>query len=76
MRLNGWQRLWIVLSGLYLLAVCTFAVLIFPDDKSLSRERANLAVEIAIEAQGKSAQAGSDVEALLNVLRDLKKGAA
>jgi hypothetical protein len=59
MRLNGWQRLWVVLSGLYFLAVCTFAVLTFPDGESLSRESANLAVEIALQAQEKSAQTSS-----------------
>jgi hypothetical protein len=76
MRLNGWQRLWVVLSGLYFLAVCTFAVLTFPDGESLSRESANLAVEIALQAQGKSAQTAGDQRALLNAMRDLEYGAA
>jgi hypothetical protein len=30
MKLNGWQRLWVVLSGFYLIAIISFAAIDFP----------------------------------------------
>jgi len=34
--MNGWQRLWILLSGIYLVAVIVFAIALFPEPESMS----------------------------------------
>jgi hypothetical protein len=38
-RLNGWQRLWVVLSVLYLVPVIGIAVILFPKQESLDESR-------------------------------------
>jgi hypothetical protein len=74
MKLNGWQRLWIVLSGIYFLAVGSYGVLAFPDGADLEKGRAILAVELSLKALADSAQATGDVRSELNALRAMKDG--
>ena len=76
LRLNGWQRLWVVAASLYFVVVCGFGVYAFPDGNSLETERTNFAVELALRAQVDAARTAGDERAELNALRDLKKGAA
>ncbi len=38
MTLNGWQRLWLLLCGLYLIAVLVGGVLTFPDPTKIAHE--------------------------------------
>ena len=76
LKLNGWQRLWVVAASLYFVVVCGFGVYAFPDGSSLEAERANFAVELALRAQVDAARTAGDERSELNALRDLKKGAA
>lgn len=38
-RLNGWQRLWVVLSVVYLVVVMTFAWITWPSDSSIPADK-------------------------------------
>lgn len=76
LKLNGWQRLWVVVAGIYFFAVCAFAVATFPDGASLESERATIAIEAALHAQANAAHELGDDRAELNALRNLKAGAA
>ncbi|MGZ4957208.1 MAG: hypothetical protein ACXV8Q_19090 [Methylobacter sp.] len=75
-KLNGWQRLWVVAASIYLLAVCGFVAATLPDGASLELERATLAVEAALRAQVNVADELGDKRAELNALRNLDMGAA
>ena len=65
-----------MVASIYFLAVCGFAVALFPDGASLESERATLAVEAALRAQVNAAHELGDDRAELNALRNLKAGAA
>lgn len=76
LKLNGWQRLWVVVASIYFVVVFGFAAATFPDGASLESERATLAVEAALDAQVNAAHALGDDRAELDALRNLKMGAA
>lgn len=48
-KLNGWQRLWVLLAVLHFIAVATIGVINFPDGTKLEAERANLALKLMVE---------------------------
>lgn len=75
LRLNGWQRLWVFVSGIYFLAVCGFGAFAFPDGASLVAGRTLLAIELALRAEVDAAHSRGDQRAELNALRELEKGA-
>lgn len=46
-RLNGWQRLWVLLSMIYGLAVFIFSLLLFPDSNTYDQRRVYAYIESA-----------------------------
>lgn len=75
LKLNGWERLWVVVCGIYFLGVCAFGAFAFPDSASLDAERAILAIELALRADVDAAHARGDQRDELKALRELEKGA-
>lgn len=51
-RLHGWQRLWIVLSILYLLVVISFDFFIWPESKSIEKHRLNEVDKLISKSKG------------------------
>ena len=39
LKLNGWQRLWILVSSIYLVIVCVYVVLDFPQPEGISHDQ-------------------------------------
>lgn len=74
LKLNGWQRLWVVVASIYFLIVCGFGAATFPNGASLESERASLAIGAVLRAQVDAAHARGDERDELNALRDLEKG--
>ena len=76
LKLNGWQRLWVVAAGIYFVVVCGVGAAMFPDGARLEAERAKVAIDLALRAQVDAARTLGNERAELDALRNLKRGAA
>src|SRR6266545_2042482 len=52
-RLHGWQRLWVMISTLYLLAVISFDFFIWPESTSVEKHRLNEVSKLIDKTEGK-----------------------
>ena len=75
MRLNGWQRLWVLFSAIYLIVGLVIVVLAFPDGSYRRYLTSGLAVNLALKAREIEARDAGNERAELEVLR-LRRGAA
>ena len=53
LKLNGWQRLWVVLSILYLIVVISVDFMIWPKTTYIEKSRLNEVYELIHKAEGK-----------------------
>ena len=73
-RLNGWQRLWIVLCVVTAVGVAGSVLVLWPKETDFLEDRAIYAVELALNATAAKAKRAGNESDELNLLRALDAG--
>ena len=73
--LNGWLRLWVLVSSLYLLGIVTLATATYPGDPPNLQQVALRSIELLLREEVAAAAASGDQRSELELLRLLDKGA-